>query len=82
MKVDYRRDLNSNSLVLAAEQQPDIASYQVRMLMANELEGFLPCRVHQMDGSLLFYYDITSTEGLSEKSWRCCWKAWWRRWKH
>ena len=64
MKVDYRRDLNSNSLVLAAEQQPDIASYQVRMLMANELEGFLPCRVHQMDGSLLFYYDITSRQSL------------------
>ena len=64
MKVEYRRDLSSYCLVLAAEQQPDVASYQVRMLVAIELDGFLPCRVHQMDGSLLFYYDITSRQSL------------------
>lgn len=64
MRVDYRRDLNSNSLVLWEEEQLDTASYQVRMLMANQLEGFLGCRVHQMDGALLFYYDITSRQSL------------------
>ena len=64
MQVDYRRDLYSNCLVLSEEGQPDLSSYQVRMLMANELQGFLPCRVHQMDGKLLFYYDITSRQSL------------------
>ena len=64
MRIDYRRDPDSSSLVLSEEGQPDVASYQVRMLMANELEGFLKCRVHQMDGALLFYYDITSRQPL------------------
>ena len=41
-----------------------MASFQVRMLMANELKGFLRCKVHQMDGRLLFYYDITSRQSL------------------
>ena len=53
MQVEYRRDLYSNCLVLSEEEQPDLASYQVRMLMANELKGFLGCKVHQMDGRLL-----------------------------
>lgn len=65
MRVDYRRDPDSNHLVLWEEQQPEISSYQVRMLMANELKGFLECRVHQMDGELLFYYDITSRQDLA-----------------
>ena len=64
LQVDYRRDLYSNCLVLSEEQQPDLSSYQVRMLMANELKGFLTCKVHQMDGKLLFYYDITSRQSL------------------
>ena len=64
MQVEYRRDLYSNCLVLSEEEQPDLASYQVRMLMANELKGFLGCKVHQMDGRLLFYYDITSKQSL------------------
>lgn len=64
MHVDYRRDLYSNCLILSEDKQPDLASYQVRMLMANELKGFLRCKVHQMDGRLLFYYDITSRQSL------------------
>ena len=65
MQIDYRRDIHHNYLILSGDDPPDTASYQVRMLMANQIEGFLPCKVHQIDQKMLFYYDITSRQPLN-----------------
>lgn len=65
MQIDYRRDIHHNYLILSGDDPPDTASYQVRMLMANQIEGFLPCNVHQIDQKMLFYYDITSRQPLN-----------------
>jgi hypothetical protein len=64
MQVDYRRDIHHNYLILSGGEEPDTSSYQVRMLMANQIAGFLPCRIQQIDQKTLFYYDVTSRQTL------------------
>ncbi len=64
MKIEYRRDIYHNYLILSGGQTPDPASYQVRMLLGNAIAGFLPCKIQQMDQNILFYYEITSRQPL------------------
>lgn len=65
MRTEYKRDVNHNYLVLYGEREIDTASYQVRMLAGNILPSVLKCRIQQVDGEMLFYYDITSRQALS-----------------
>ena len=64
MQIDYRRDIYHNYLILSGGEEPDTSSYQVRILMANQINGFLPCQIQQIDQKILFYYDITSKQSL------------------
>ncbi len=64
MKIEYRRDIYHNYVILSGGQTPDPASYQVRMLLGNDIGRFLPCKVQQMDQNILFYYEITSRQPL------------------
>lgn len=64
MQISYRRDVHHNYLILSGDDQTDMTSYQIRMMMANEMDGLLSCKVHQMDQKMLFYYDITSKQPL------------------
>ena len=65
MKIDYKRDIHHQYLILTEGSGPDTASYQIRMLMHNRIEGFLECSMQQMDENVLFYYDVTSRQPLS-----------------
>lgn len=64
MRVDYKRDINHNFLIIQGEEETDISSYQVRMLVTNTIEGLLPCTIHSIDGQKLFYYEITSKQSI------------------
>ena len=64
MQADYRRDISHSYLILSGEEAPDIASYQVRMLVTNQISGFLPCQIQQIDQKMMFYYDVTSKQTL------------------
>jgi len=65
MQADYRRDMNHNYLILQGEAEVDTASYQVRMLAGNTIEGLLPCTIQGMDNQWFFYYEITSRQSVT-----------------
>lgn len=64
MQVDYKRDLNHSYMIVKEEKEPDIASYQIRMLQTNSIEGLLACRMQKMNTQMLYYYDISSRQAL------------------
>lgn len=64
MQIDYRRDICHSYLILSGGEEPDTSSYQVRMLMTNQISGFLPCQIQQIDQKMMFYYDVTSRQPL------------------
>jgi hypothetical protein len=53
-----------NYLILSEGESLPCEAYQIRMLVINEIPGFLPCHVHEMDGCRLFYYNVTSRQSL------------------
>lgn len=64
MEVEYRRDLGHNYVVLGCQDQVDTTSYQVRMMLSNDIEGLLGCSIRGMDGRNMFCYEITSHQSL------------------
>lgn len=64
MQIEYRRDLNHNYVVLESNQPVQTDGYQVRMILSNDIAGFLPCTIQQMDGRALFCYEMTSRQSL------------------
>ena len=60
MKVEYRRDLQNSYLVLIAENQETDQSYDLRMIMENQIEGLLSCERKLLNNDILYYYDVTS----------------------
>ena len=65
MRVEYKRDMDHNYLILYGGQEVDTASYQVRMLTGNVIPSILKCRLQGLDGETLFYYDITSRQSIT-----------------
>ena len=66
MKMDYRRDLQHNYLVVEAGEEKE--NYITRMMTENQVQGLLGCECRRMDQKKLYYYDITSKISLAEKS--------------
>lgn len=64
MKAEYKRDLNHAYLILDSAVEVDPSSFQIRMIVKNQMEGFLKCSIHMLDNRPLFYYDITSKQSL------------------
>lgn len=70
MKVEYRKDLRHNYMVITEEETVRSEPYCIRLL-EQQLEGVLPLEQRQMNDRHLFYYDITgmqSMNNLLEKS--------------
>ena len=66
MKMDYRRDLQHNYLVVETGEKTE--NYITRMMTENQVQGLLGCECRRMDEKKLYYYDITSKISLAEKS--------------
>jgi len=62
MEVSYKRELDHNYLICSKERFQD--SYQVGMLLHNQIPGLLECRMNMLDEKVDFYYDITSKQNL------------------
>ncbi|MDD2972335.1 MAG: DUF6382 domain-containing protein [Lachnospiraceae bacterium] len=63
MNVNYKRDLNHNYMMIAYEN-PETTGYEVKMLMENQLPGFLPFSVRHMDSECFIYYEISSKQPM------------------
>ena len=64
MKAEYRRDGKNNYLVLEAPENTDPDIYSIRMTENNKIPGLLPMHSSWRDGTLFFYYEITSRQSL------------------
>lgn len=64
MKAEYKRDITGNYLILYADEEPDTASYQMRMLVGNTIPSILKCRVQGVDGKFRVCFDITSRQSV------------------
>lgn len=62
MQIKYKRDMNRNYMVLAAEKETD---YQLKMLCVNKIKGLLPAHTNLFNGTLDIYYDISSRQPIS-----------------
>lgn len=58
--------MNHTYLILEDEEEINTDSYQIRMILGNNITSFLKCRVQGMDGKFYLYYDITSKQALTE----------------
>ena len=65
MRAEYKRDVNHNYLILQEEGVTDTSSYQVRMLAGNVIPSILKCHLQNLDGQVLFSYDVTSKQSVS-----------------
>lgn len=63
MKPMYKRDLNSNYLVLQGSVE-DGDNYQVKMIGVNRIRGIIPMQNKVVDGDSQYYYEIGGKESL------------------
>ena len=64
MDVRYKRDLNSNYMILT-EDRPEEEGYDVRMITENRIGGFLPCVCQVHENHIEYYYEITGKQNMS-----------------
>lgn len=63
MEVRYKRDLNSNYMILT-DQKPLEENHEVRMITENRIYGFLPCVSQEHKGNTEYYYEITGWQSM------------------
>lgn len=66
MKVYYKHEVTRSFLVIEPDGQVDTKAYPLRMILGNSIPGLLPCRLQKADGKILFYYDVTARQQLSD----------------
>lgn len=65
MKVEYRKDLHHNYMVLTEEDTITSEAYSKKMLELQTIDGLLSMEQRRLDGSVLLFYDITAKQALS-----------------
>ncbi|MCD8336779.1 MAG: FHA domain-containing protein [Lachnospiraceae bacterium] len=64
MKTEYKRDLQSNYLVLEVAEPDAGDGYGLRMAEQNQVKGLLPMHESRRDGKMYLHYEITSKQTL------------------
>ena len=63
-KIEYKREMNRNYMVIRSEAEwSDM--YTLRMISGNKIPGLLEFQEKWLDGTPMYYYDITSKQPLS-----------------
>lgn len=65
LKIEYKRDISGNYMVLYEKEEPDTSSYQIRMLVGNAIPSVLKCKVQGVDGQFMVCFDITSKQSVA-----------------
>lgn len=63
MNVRYKRDLNSNYMILE-EEGAEKENYEIRMLTENRIYGLLPCVNQIQEKRSEYYYEITGRQSM------------------
>lgn len=63
MDVHYKRDLNSNYMILT-DKDAEPETYEIRMITENRIFGFLPCVLQEHEDRTEYYYEITGRQSM------------------
>lgn len=63
MEVRYKRDLNSNYMILT-DRKPLEKNHEIRMITENRIYGLLPCVSQEQEGCTEYYYEITGWQSM------------------
>lgn len=63
MDIHYKRDLNSNYMILT-DKRTEEETYEVRMVTENRIYGFLPCVIQKHEEHTEYYYEITGRQSM------------------
>lgn len=66
MKELLKRDFNKTYLILESEEKQYEESYEIEMLLQNQLELILPIQVQRVNAQMQIFYDITSKQSLKD----------------
>lgn len=64
MEVFYKRSMSCNYLVLQEPDEEVQDTYQIHILLENQIAGLCACKIQRVDGKELFYYEITGCQTL------------------
>lgn len=65
MNVAYKKDLRNNYMVLEAATDKEYASFCIKMLERQEIDGLLSIEQRLIDNKILLYYDITAKQAIA-----------------
>lgn len=58
--AEYKKDIHHHYMIIKDDEGVDTSSYEIRMILANQIDGLLPCLIQRLDGQTYYYYEITS----------------------
>lgn len=64
MRAEYKRDLQSNYLILEIPEEAEESSYRMHMAEQNKIAGLLLFHSSRKDGVLQIHYEVTSMQPL------------------
>lgn len=65
MKVEYKKDLRNNYMVISECECSEKETYSVKMLKYQSIAGILPLEARSFDNKMLLYYDITARQSMA-----------------
>lgn len=66
MEISHKHEVTRSFLVIQPDGEVDTKAYPLRMVLGNSIPGLLPCKIQKADGQVLFYYDVTARQQLSD----------------
>lgn len=64
MKLEYKRELDHNYLILEEQQEAAKEGYEIYMLEENQIPGLLKCTLQRLNQKQRFCYEVTSRQPL------------------
>lgn len=64
MEIWYKRSMSENYMVIPGTELETGETYQIRILLENQVPGLLPCKIQKMNGDEFFYYEVTGCQSL------------------
>lgn len=65
MEAEYKRSINHNYLILTGNCEERENSYQLQMVLENDIGEILPLEMRYIDGKIKYYFEISSKQPLS-----------------
>ena len=54
MEIWYKRSMSENYMVIPGTELETGETYQIRILLENQVPGLLPCKIQKMNGDEFF----------------------------